>query len=234
MRRLLLVLLLGTLLTSAGCSSSPSGPPVAGPAGSAAPAAPGTSGAPTPALAEDPTVVFLGDSYTVGVGGTGYVTRTAAELGWVAYAQGESGTGYRNPSTTPGQTVFGDRIAGVVAADPDVVVVQGSTNDVGQRPRLVQAAAADLYAALHASLPAARLIVLGPLSPPDVDAGAVLALRDALSAAASAAGLPYIDPVAGGWLSPPDGLFADGIHPNDAGYAQLSDDLAAALHRLGY
>jgi lysophospholipase L1-like esterase len=179
-------------------------------------------------------VVFLGDSYTVGVGGTGYVARTAAELGWVAYAQGESGTGYRNPSTTPGQTVFGDRIAGVVAADPDVVVVQGSTNDVGQRPRLVQAAAADLYAALHASLPLARLVVLGPLSPPDVDAGAVLALRNALAAAASEAGLPYIDPVAGGWLSPPDGLFADGIHPNDAGYAQLSDDLAAALHRLGY
>ncbi|CCH90113.1 conserved protein of unknown function; putative Esterase domain [Modestobacter italicus] len=179
-------------------------------------------------------MVFLGDSYTVGVGGTGYVARTAAELGWVAYAQGESGTGYRNPSTTPGQTVFGDRIAGVVAADPDVVVVQGSTNDVGERPRLVQAAATDLYAALHTALPAARLVVLGPLSPPDVDAGAVLALRDALAAAASAAGLPYIDPVAGGWLTPPDGLFADGLHPNDAGYAQLSDDLAAALHRLGY
>jgi acyl-CoA thioesterase-1 len=229
-RRLLLVLLLGALLTSAGCSSSPSGaatgPTATGPT---ATAAPGTS-----ASAQDPTVVFLGDSYTVGVGGTGYVSRTAAELGWVAYAQGESGTGYRNPSTVPGQTVFGDRLAGVVAADPDVVVVQGSTNDVGQRPELVQAAAATLYAALHASLPSARLVVLGPLSPPDVDAGAVLALRNALVAAASAAGLPYIDPVAGGWLSPPDGLFADGIHPNDAGYAQLSDDLAAALHRLGY
>lgn len=224
MRRLLLVLLLGTLLTSAGCSSPPSGA-ATGPA-------PGTSGATAPA--PDPTVVFLGDSYTVGVGGTGYVAQTAAELGWVAYAQGQSGTGYADPSTVPGQTVFGDRLAGVVAADPDVVVVQGSTNDVGERPELVQAAAASLYAALHVGLPTARVVVLGPLSPPNVPAGAVLALRNALAAAASTAGLPFIDPVAGGWLSPPDGLFADGIHPNDAGYAQLSDDLVRALRRLGY
>jgi lysophospholipase L1-like esterase len=228
-------LLLATAVT--GCTS-----PGAGPVPEAAVVS--TSTAPTPAPSPEPTLepspepsppvaVFLGDSYTVGEGGRGYVQDTAARMGWTALPVGESGTGYVDPSTTPGQSPFGQRVAALAGLDADVVVVQGSTNDVDESPDAVAAAARALYADLARTVPDARLVVLGPLAPPDLPADAVARLRDVLAAAAAAAGLPFVDPVAGGWLTPGDGLFADGLHPNDAGYSRMAADLAAALQAAG-
>ena len=188
--------------------------------------------------AADPlTAVFLGDSYTVGAGDPapdgGYVATVARRLRWTARPAAQSGTGYVSDGRQPGRSPYAGRLDEVAAAEPDIVVVQGSTNDVGQPPDAVGRAAGELYEALRSRLPGARVVVLGPLSPPGVDPVGVRTVRDELAQAADAAELPFIDPIAEGWLSPPDGLFADPVHPNRAGYRQLAVDLSAALRELG-
>lgn len=209
----------------------------AAPTGAAAlPGTPGPTERPSTELPADPRVAVLGDSYTVGVGasGPGYVDGLAAQTGWTVVGDGESGTGYVNVGEEPGASVYGDRVADVVAEAPDLVIVQGSTNDLGRTPVEVGRAASAVYAALAAGLPDAVVVVVGPLAPPAVDAVAVAALRDALVDASGRAGLLFIDPLAAGWLQPPDGFFiADGLHPSDAGHQRLADELVAALRRLG-
>ncbi|MGY1743488.1 MULTISPECIES: SGNH/GDSL hydrolase family protein [unclassified Blastococcus] len=220
----------------AGCSAA-SGAATGSPPAGSSPAA----GEPTaePQASVDagpgsPVAVFLGDSYTVGLGGQGYVTLAAEELGWSARGAGQSGTGYVARGVAYWMEPFGGRVDEVAAARPDVVVVQGSTNDVGQAPDEVRAAAADLFAELAQALPDSRLVVVGPVAAPVVDPAGVRAIRDAVRDSAVAAGLPFVDPVAEEWLQPSDGLFADGLHPDDDGYAQMAAELAAALAELGF
>jgi lysophospholipase L1-like esterase len=67
-----------------------------------------------------------------------------------------------------------------------------------------------------------------------VPRAAVEAVRDALAAAAGQAGLRFVDPIADGWLEPPDGLYADGLHPDEDGYARLADELAEDLRAAGW
>ncbi|WP_448615663.1 SGNH/GDSL hydrolase family protein [Modestobacter sp. URMC 112] len=243
---LVAVLLLTGLL--AGCSIedaapaadglSRSGPAAssAGPTGTATGSTTATPSDPVPD--EPPTALFLGDSYTVGIGASspeaGYVQRTAALLGWRAVTQGQGGTGYVNPSDDTGQSVYGGRLAEVAAAQPDIVVVQGSTNDVGRPWESVEAAATELYRGLRTAVPTARVVVLGPLAPPGVDPVAVGDIRNAVARAAFAAGVPFIDPIAAGWLLPVDGLYADPVHPDDDGYRELGEDLALALRTIGF
>ena len=227
---LLVLAVLVALLVGAGCTGSPDGAggPVATGSGPAA-----RTGADSAADAA-PRVVFLGDSYTAeSADGDGYVPPVAEAMGWDPVLAAVRGTGYVATGTSPDSGPFEERLAAVVADRPDVVVVQGSTNDVGSSVGQVQAAAQRLYAELAVRLPEARVVVVGPLAPPGIDPAGVAAVRDALARACAAAGLPFIDPVAGGWLVPTAGLFADPVHPNETGYRQLAGELVAELRAAG-
>jgi acyl-CoA thioesterase-1 len=229
----LLVVLSGLPLVA--CTT---GPPAGRDGAVASASGPATSAAEPAAPSSPATVraVFLGDSCTAGLGsdGRGYVAATAAQLGWEAVAAGQSGTGYVDPGTAPGQAVYGERVAAVAAQDPDVVVVQGSTNDAGAGDAVGPAASA-VYAELQQLLPEAEIVVLGPLAPPAVEPAQLVAVRNALAAAASQAGLPFIDPITADWLQPVAGLYtSDGLHPNDAGYDRIAAELASELRDLGY
>ncbi|SFO94351.1 Lysophospholipase L1 [Geodermatophilus dictyosporus] len=203
-------------------------------AGLAVAACGGTAG-PDRAAAEV-RAVFLGDSYTVGVGtsvGPTYAARTADRLGWTEVDAGQSGTGYVADGGGGDRAPFRARVPDVAQAAPDVVVVQGSTNDAGVPSVEVGAAATALYADLAAAVPGARVVVLGPLAAPGVPRAEIEAIRDALAAAAAQAGLLFVDPVAGDWLAPSQGLWADSTHPDDEGYAVVADELVAALEAAG-
>ncbi|MEX5718170.1 SGNH/GDSL hydrolase family protein [Geodermatophilus maliterrae] len=219
-------------LAACGGTGSAEGPttPSAAPTTTTAPTTPPTT------TAGGVRAVFLGDSYTVGVGSDGptYAAQVADRLGWTQVEAAQSGTGYVADGGGRGNAPFGDRVDDVAAADPDVVVVQGSTNDVGADPAAVAAAAAHLYGDLAAAVPDADVVVLGPLAPPEVPRPGVEAVRDALATAAGQAGLRFVDPVAGGWLEPPEGLYADGLHPDDEGYARLADELVEELRAAGW
>jgi lysophospholipase L1-like esterase len=230
----------GTLEPAAPPAASPS---ATTPPASATPAAGPTSAAPSPTApaADGPTLAFLGDSLTVGVGAPperGYAWQTAERLGWpIALVEGVSGSGFLAPGLGDPMP---DRVPAIVAAQPDVVVVAGGTNDVfwGFPPADVGRAATDLLAELRAGLPDAAVVVLGPL-PTSFDAvDAPDPTREAVRAAAEAAGVDYLD--AGALVRAAvtdavqwDGYISeDGLHPNELGYGVLADALAAEIGAL--
>jgi lysophospholipase L1-like esterase len=52
----------------------------------------------------------------------------------------------------------------------------------------------------------------------------------AVARAAASAGVPFVDPAAENWTDPADpGVWADPIHPDDRGHAQIADRLAPLL-----
>jgi lysophospholipase L1-like esterase len=188
-----------------------------------------------------PSIAFFGDSLTEGIGapsGRGYAWQTAELLDWpVAVVDGVSGSGFLAPGRG---RPMPERVAAVVASDPDVVVVAGGTNDAfqGYDAAAIQAAATDVLTGLRAGLPDATIVVLGPFTSALVSGVPDGAAVDAVRAAATAADLDFIpasdivgdaldDPLAASRL-----LSADGLHPNEDGYAVMADELAERLPAL--
>jgi lysophospholipase L1-like esterase len=211
------------------------------------PVAPGPSPTATdvppsaPASDVAPRIAFLGDSLTAGVGAPperGYAWQTAQRLGWpIAVVEGVPGSGFL--AAGAGRPMP-DRVAAVVASEPDVVVVAGGTNDSfqGYAPADVGAAAARLLEQLNAARPGTTLLVLGPF-PTSLDAATASdPTSDAVRAAAEAAGADFLDArdLVRTAVADPDQweryISADGLHPNELGYGVMADVLAAELRTL--
>jgi lysophospholipase L1-like esterase len=202
-----------------------------------------TTDVPPAAPASDvaPRIAFLGDSLTVGVGAPperGYAWQTAEQLGWpIAVVEGVSGSGFLAPGAGRPMT---ERVDAVVAADPDVVVVAGGTNDAfqGYAPADVGEAASRLLADLRAGRPDATLVVVGPFPTTLETATGADPMSDAVRAAADAAGADFVDARALVLTAVPDPgqweryISADGLHPNELGYGVMADALAAELRTL--
>jgi hypothetical protein len=80
-------------------------------------------------------------------------------LGVECYSQSAGGTGY---VVAGAFTPYGSaaRLANVVAANPELIIVQGSVNDDSSTG--IQAAASSLYSAYATGCPNAKVIVFGP------------------------------------------------------------------------
>jgi acyl-CoA thioesterase I len=177
------------------------------------------------AQASGPTVIFLGDSYTQGVGLTNirddYAYVAATALRWRPVLNGAGGTGYVNGGPCHGQQ-FAARVRQVVPARPTFLVVQGGLNDYRSSHTEIADAARQLYAHLRRQLPATRVVVVGPHPVPKVhDVSPVI---DALREAAAGAHVAYIDTSA--W---PLSFEKDGIHLTVAGHQAFGRKLAEAI-----
>jgi len=182
-----------------------------------------------------PLVAFLGDSWTAGVGATdrrGYVVRTADRLGWGYANFGVGGSGYSVPG--PHHSLFVERIPQLVALHPDLVVVQGSLNERRSSPGRLGPAARRALAELATALPPGTpVLVVGASYNPGTADATIDWINREVSRAATAAGLPFIDPAAARWLDPHDpGLWSDTIHPDDRGHQLVADALAPLLQDL--
>lgn len=197
-------------------------------------------------MPKGPRVMVLGDSFVGGVGGDGAFRGFAAimgqRLGWRdIWPQSVGGTGYVNPG---GNVTYRDRVqADIIARNPDVVVVQGSVNDLGYgglSNAQIGAEAAALYAAIKAGVPKALLVVLLPF--PMYATSAFDALRDAIKTAATGVADVIVDPIAEGWFSGTGKVGAttgignadryrnaDGVHPSTEGHAYIGMRLAAVI-----
>jgi acyl-CoA thioesterase-1 len=188
--------------------------------------APVATAPPSAASAPATAAVILGDSYTAAESG-GYAGRLAGLMGWDATIMGQGGTGYVNPGQAEeGDSAYPDRIPDVIAAAPEFVLVQGSTND-GDGSGLAEAADS-VFSQLREGLPEATIVAVGPVAAPSIPRDKLDVARTTLAEVAAAYSVQFIDPVEEGWLSDP-ALYSDGVHPSFEGHSQLAELIAEAL-----
>ncbi|XVQ11722.1 SGNH/GDSL hydrolase family protein [Spirillospora sp. CA-255316] len=214
------------------------GPEVTGRAGGPA------TGAAKPAERRAPVVFVLGDSYTVGIRGIkpehAYAAETARLLGWQVVVAGLARTGFAGSGGT-GQTftsLFNAQLSW--RPTPDMVVLSGGHNDVRQPPAKVAQKAKLLLDTVRDRWPRTQLVLMGPLWGGDPGPKA-LKVRDVLREVAVAQQVPFIDPLAGRWITgnvrkgtgnAERLIRSDGTHPNPAGNLHIARRLAADLRAM--
>jgi lysophospholipase L1-like esterase len=113
-----------------------------------------------------PSIYWLGDSFTAGVGAVrpGFddlAHQASARLGLgEVTVDGLGGTGYLRANTAARFPRYGQRLDALRRAKPDIVVVGGSINDAPYPPAKVGQAAAQLFASLRRAAPQAKVIVV--------------------------------------------------------------------------
>jgi lysophospholipase L1-like esterase len=179
------------------------------------------------------TIGFIGDSWASGTGtnaGTeaGFAALTAQELGWDYAIFAAGGTGYLQSSVATGDKPFADRVDELIEFAPDVVVIQGSSNDSLFAAEEVEAAAEELFTAIKAALPDATIYAFGVLDSPAADDTILAGSRQGVSQAALDTDAIYIDPNNDEWLDLASD-FADGYHPDAEGHEKVAHQLARQL-----
>lgn len=183
-----------------------------------------------------PHLVILGDSYTSGTplggaGGTGWPLAVQDHFGWILTIDAGGGSGYlrAGPTSRP----FDERVADVIAQDPDILIVAGGINDARHYPTSeITDAATEQWKSLREGAPDAQIVIVGPFYPTSPAPRQWRDLDSALREAATSLGLDYVDALP--WFTG-DGvdIGADGTHPTDEGHAQLAKHIIASLEELG-
>ncbi len=187
--------------------------------------------------ADAPLIAFYGDSCTLGTGATSpsvrWSTRIAENRGWREFNPSVDGLGFINNRTLFGD---GDLLSMIIAQQPDLVMVTMGLND-----NFAFAFAADAIEAqistdlrrLRDGVPDARIIVVEPFWYTAQRPESVGIIIDWVRLAAAEIGADYIEG-ASTWIAGRDGeMAADGLHPNDEGYALMTRRMDEALRELG-
>jgi lysophospholipase L1-like esterase len=214
LRAVLAVVAFGAVL--AGCSASP-----------------GDEGDGVPG--DGPVVAFYGDSYTLGTGATDPAKRWSTVIcdrrGWVEVNPSVNGLGFVNNRTS------GVDLPGlVIDADPDIVFVTMGLNDNFSYGRVGEGIRDQIdadFERLTTALPDARFIVVEPFWYTDERPDSVEVIIDWVHEAADRIGADWV-PDASHWIEGhPEWMAADGLHPNDSGYAEMTRRMESALAALG-
>ena len=241
MRILPRVLVTGALVASlAACQQSEDA------GGDAAPASPSQSVSQSPGRSSSPVAggptraVFFGDSYFVGGGYTeasnSMAQLAADDLGWSATIRGGGGTGFVEGNQQYGlEDYLGQIDEGALDVDDPAgvqwLVVEGGGNDKDDDPAVIQERAAAVLAAAAERLPDARLVLVGTLDPTVDGFADTDGVNAALSEAADAAGVPFVDPQR--WLEGrPELVGPDYDHPTPEGHVLAGQRLADALTQI--
>jgi lysophospholipase L1-like esterase len=177
-------------------------------------------------------VAFIGDDWTAGTGASShkhrFTTVVSHDLHLTERNFGADGTGYAKATSSDGD--YTERVADVVAAHPDVVVVSGGRNDNSNLLATVASRARSLFDDLHAKLPKATIVAVAPMWGDSDKPGEVVAIGQAVKSAVTAAGGKYLDiadPIHGH-----PGFMADAADPDDDGYAAIAAAVAPKLKAL--
>lgn len=214
------------------------------------PEAPVLPGRPTlPAFPPGSKVLFIGDSWTEGVGASdkangNWAALTADHFGWERHIDGIGGTGFTRGGGAEGGALGTDNNQYINRLDrwiadpgivPDLVFFEGGLNDDRAKPEALGKAVREVVAKAKEAWPSATVIVMGPAAPQPL--GAMLArMADPIANAAIDAGAFSINPVQRKWFTTDNSqqflLPADGAHVNDAGHRYTSERLASAIQEL--
>lgn len=190
---------------------------------------------PTPTVAPITSVVTIGDSIMAGYGlddeSAAWPALLATSTGLPVTNLGCSGAGFIAVGGCG--TDFQGLIAQAAAANPSLVIIESSDNDLGQSAGDIQAATTSTIAALHAALPNARIVAFGTLW--DQPGGVPQEVADstaAIQAAVAAVGGTFVD--IGQPLAGDDQLLqSDSEHPTVAGQQVLVQTIRSALTANG-
>lgn len=193
-----------------------------------------------------PVVAFLGDSYTAGIHDTTrdetYASITARMLGWQVIVAGQAGTGLIAPGRD-GNT-FAHAYTQQLAwrPPPDMVVVVGGHNDWPYPPSLERASATRLLNKIRQRWPKTHLMLIGPMWGSGEPRPEILDVRDALKTTAGQEKVPFIDPLAQGWVTgkrdepgsgnAPRYILPDHTHPNAQGHQYFAQRFVTDLRKL--
>lgn len=187
--------------------------------------------------------LFIGDSYTHGVGATTEENRWSAlvakEFGWVEVNQAYPGAGYtKRPRKCEvdvcpyyGATI--EAVADTIA--PDFVVIAGGQNDfknfeadesyVADSVRRTFALAAEKF-------PSSQLISVGPSSPARITRGN-LRFEDYVRISSQDFGAVHVDLMTPNVVDP-SFLDADRVHVNVRGHAAIANRIITTLRNAGH
>lgn len=185
-----------------------------------------------------PAAGFLGDSYTIGDGSSDRANRwtslLARKRGWVETNAGYGGTGYGTAGRLAGGQPYDARVGLVTntvanAAKP-IIIVSGGRNDFTENTPAakVEAGITKTFTDLRKAAPKAKIIALSPLWDDDPAPEELAVIGEQVKAAVTKIGGQYID-VGQPLANRPGLLDADGVHPNDQGYATLAAAIDAKL-----
>jgi lysophospholipase L1-like esterase len=184
-------------------------------------------------------LVVLGDSIASGtpIGGqgvNGWPAIIAQKLGLLSLLSAQPGTGYTKDFGSG--FAYTARIGEVIALKPNILIVEGSRNDVDAAA--TKRVATDVLGKLQSALPQAKILVIGPLYLDNTTARTT-PINEAVKAAALSRGLTYIDTLKAGWFrgAARRMVGSDGIHPTDEGHRYLANlilPFVSALLPAGY
>ena len=178
-----------------------------------------------------PVVVAIGDSIMAGHGlpaGQAWVGILAEERGWRFTNLASDGSGFVKVGSK-GDT-FADQAREAIALHPSIVILAGSSNDLGESDAALAKETTATIERLHAALPGAKIIAVSAVWGASSVPGQLQDIDDQVQAAIAAAGGDYIDigePLAGH----PELMQADAVHPTAAGQRVLANSVIAALQK---
>jgi lysophospholipase L1-like esterase len=222
--RSILVAVVAAALLLAGCSAQ--GPDVAS-----------TPGDPVPNPDRtQPLVAFYGDSYTLGTGASDASLRWSSAIceqrGWTEFNPSVNGLGFVRNRPMFGDGDLPDQI---IDQHPDIVFVTMGLNDnfgYSQDAERIRTQIVDDLDRLVAALPDARFIVVEPFWYTDERPDSVEIIIDWVHESADRIGADWI-PGASHWIEGhPEWMAADGLHPNDNGYAEMAERMDEELTKL--
>lgn len=241
-----LAALAAVALGVSGVALSNARPPSEGVVATTLSPSPAQTAAPKPApaalkikLPADPRLLFVGDSYTAGVGADnpaqGWANVAARALGYPFRVDGVGGTGFAwgGGSSDDLGREYAVRLE-EAAADgsfaPNVVILQGGQNDsLAKNDAAVTAAVKGTVDKARKLWPGAQVVVLGPSAPLPLAAD-LRGVNGSVRAGAAAAKAPFIDANEAGWFTNTnsEGFNFDGSHVNTAGHRYIADKFLVA------
>lgn len=182
-----------------------------------------------------PVVAFYGDSYTLGTGASSQQKRWSTvicnERSWREVNPSTNGLGFVN-----NRSARVDEPGEVIASHPDIVFITMGLNDNFSydraAPQIKKQISVD-FSRLKTALPLARFIVVEPFWYTDDRPHSLTVISGWVQDAASTIHADYIAG-ASRWIEHhPEWMASDGLHPNDAGYAEMAKRMDSELTALG-
>jgi acyl-CoA thioesterase I len=180
-----------------------------------------------------PVVVAIGDSIMEGHGlavGQAWVAKLAKQDGWRLTNLASDGSGFLKVGNK-GDT-FADQARKAIALRPSVVLISGSSNDLGEPNTALAKATAATVKALRSALPTAKIIAVSAVWGATSVPAQLSDINSQVKSAIAAVGGEYVDigqPLSGH----PELMQSDAVHPTAAGQHVLAESVTDAL-RAGF